>query len=142
MFFYGTIHPMKKSFRKDILNFVKNKYHIAEDHPWAKYPDFAVLRHPDNKKWFGLIGNVAYEKLGLSDDGITDLLNVKTDPIVIGSFIKQDGIMPAYHMNKASWVSILLDGRVPLKDIEFLLNVSFELTKTKNKNKIIKNKRK
>ena len=75
--------------------------------------------------------NLPKSKLGLKGDKSVDILNLKVDPIVIGGFIHQVGIMPAYHMNKASWVSVLLDGSVPLNDIEFLLNVSFELTKNK-----------
>ena len=122
---------MEKSFRKDVLKFVKQKYKVSGDAPWAKYPDFIVLRHADNRKWFGLLMNLPKSKLGLKGDKSVDILNLKVDPIVIGGFIHQAGIMPAYHMNKASWVSVLLDGSVPLNDIEFLLNVSIELTKNK-----------
>ena len=122
---------MEKSFRKDVLKFAKQKYKVSGDAPWAKYPDFIVLRHTDNRKWFGLLMNLPKSKLGLLSNEFVDVLNIKTDPVVIGGFIKQPGIMPAYHMNKASWVSVLLDGSVPLNDIEFLLNVSFELTKNK-----------
>ena len=122
---------MEKSFRKDVLKFAKQKYKVSGDAPWAKYPDFIVLRHADNRKWFGLLMNLPKSKLGLKGDKSVDILNLKVDPIVIGGFIHQVGIMPAYHMNKASWVSVLLDGSVPLNDIEFLLNVSFELTKNK-----------
>ena len=120
---------MKKSLRNDVLAFVKRKYKISGDNPWVRYPNYVILRHPDNKKWFGLIGDVPRNKLGLPGTDIVDILNVKTDSVVIGGFIKQPGILPAYHMNKSAWVSILLDGSVQMSDIEFLLNVSFELTK-------------
>lgn len=120
---------MKKSFREDVLIFAKRKYKISGDNPWVKYPEFVVLRHPDNRKWFGLVMNISRDKLGLSGAEKIDVLNIKTDPVVIGGFIKQKGILPAYHMNKSSWCSVLLDGSVPMSDIEFLLNVSFELTK-------------
>ncbi len=129
---------MKKNLRDDVLNFVKRKYRVSGDCPWAKYPNYVVLRHGDNNKWFGLIADVGYDKLGLQKNGKTDILNVKTDPIVIGGFVKNPGILPAYHMNKSSWATILLDGSIPMSDIEFLLNVSFELTKTQKKNTIKK----
>ena len=123
---------MNKSLRSDILSFVEKKYNIVPDYPWKKYPSYAILRHRDCKKWFALIANVSYEKLGISKKDTVDILNLKTDSIVIGGFLKNPGILPAYHMNKASWISIILDGSVPLHDIEFLINVSFELTKNKN----------
>ena len=132
---------MKQTQKADILKYVKDKYNISGDCPWAKYPEFVVLRHVDNKKWFGLIMQVPKYKLGLTGNDLAEVLNVKKDSVVIGGFIKQIGILPAYHMNKASWISILLDGSVPIKDVEFLLNVSFELTKTQKKNSITKNKR-
>jgi predicted DNA-binding protein (MmcQ/YjbR family) len=116
--------------KEKILGFVKKKYKITGDRPWAKYPDYIVLRHANNRKWFGLIMNIPYVKLGINKPGNVDVLNIKKDNVVIGSFL-QAGILPAYHMNKASWVSVLLDGSVPEQDIEFLLNVSFELTKGK-----------
>jgi predicted DNA-binding protein (MmcQ/YjbR family) len=37
-------------------------------------------------------------------------------------------------MNKAYWVSIYLDGTVEREKIEWLLNLSFDLTKKLNKN--------
>jgi predicted DNA-binding protein (MmcQ/YjbR family) len=116
--------------KEKILGFVKKKYKITGDTPWAKYPDNIVLRHRDTRKWFGLVMNIPYIKLGINKPGNVDVLNIKKDNVIIGSFL-QDGILPAYHMNKASWVSVLLDGTVPEQDIEFLLNVSFELTKGK-----------
>lgn len=122
---------MTKSLRSDVLNFVKRKYKISGDNPWAKYPNYVVLRHNDNRKWFGLIVNVARNRLGMVGDEIVDILNVKIDSVVFGGFINQAGIMPAYHMSKSAWATILLDGTVPMQDIEFLLNVSFELTKNK-----------
>ena len=126
---------MKNSLRNEILKFVKQKYKISGDYPWVKYPEIVVLRHPDNKKWFGLIMAASYDKLGLNGTESVDVLNVKKDPLIIGGFIKNKGILPAYHMNKSSWASVLLDGSVSMKDIEFLLHVSFELTKTTSKGK-------
>ena len=43
---------------------------------------------------------------------MVDLLNVKCDPVLIGSLLLKDGFFPAYHMSKDNWVSILLDDRV------------------------------
>lgn len=123
----------KISVRNQILDFINKKYSVRGDSPWAKYPDLIVLRHGDNKKWFGLVMNIPKNKMGLNGDGMVDVINLKKDNVVIGGFIKQFGILPAYHMNKASWISVLLDGSVPLKDIEFLINVSYELTKSKKR---------
>jgi predicted DNA-binding protein (MmcQ/YjbR family) len=54
---------------------------------------------------------------------------------MFGSFGASDGVYPAYHMNKLHWVSVLLPDS-PDGIVEFLLNVSFEATKSKSKKEI------
>ena len=43
------------------------------------------------------------------------------------------GILPAYHMNKAHWITVRLDGSVPDGEIEDLLLLSRELTARKKR---------
>lgn len=67
--------------------------------------------------------------------GIIDVLNVKSDPLLIGSLRGQDGYFPAYHMNKEKWLSIQL-GKPELDDaIKDLLSLSHELTAPKKRNR-------
>ena len=47
----------------------------------------------------------------------------------------QPGILPAYHMNKENWISILLDGTVDVEQIFTFLDMSFELTARKTRTK-------
>ena len=72
-------------------------------------------------------------KFGVSDSENISVVNLKCDPLLIGSLTKDEGIFPAYHMNKAYWVSVWLDGTVEREKIEWLLNLSFDLTKGSNK---------
>jgi len=127
---------MSASLRSQVLDFILKQYKIHGDRPWRNDPDFVVVRHPDNKKWFGLIMPVPREKLNLSGSGNIDVINLKTDSVVIGSFKAQPGILPAWHMNKSTWCSVLLDGTVPISDVQFLIKVSFDLTK--NKRRVLK----
>ena len=41
----------------------------------------------------------------------------------------KEGFYPAYHMNKDKWISILMDGTVPAKEIMELIELSYSLTK-------------
>ena len=63
-------------------------YGTNAEHPWEKYPSYSVFRHENNNKWFALIMSVVKEKLGICENGMIDILNVKCDPIMIGSLIK------------------------------------------------------
>jgi predicted DNA-binding protein (MmcQ/YjbR family) len=75
-----------------------------------------------------LVMNVPGTKLGLKTDDVLDVLEVKVRPEYIGSLRKKEGILPAYHMNKEHWVSVLLSGPLTPKEIHELLADSHELT--------------
>ena len=88
-----------------------------------------MFRHRHNRKWFAIIMDIPREKLGLPGDGIISVVNVKCDPRLIGSFREEPGIFPAYHMNKAHWLTVALDGSAEEEKLRFLLDMSYELTK-------------
>lgn len=115
--------------RNDVLKYVKKQYGTEPDYPWATYPGYAVLRHADDRKWYCLVMNVPRAKLGLTGDGEVDIIDIKSDPALVGSLRQSDGFRPAYHMNKEHWVSVLLDGSVSKKEIEAWISQSYELTK-------------
>ena len=56
-------------------------------------------------------------------------LNVKVRPdwsyVLISAY---EAVVPAYHMNKRHWVSVILDGTVPDSEIERLIMESYDLT--------------
>ena len=67
---------------------------------------------------------------------MTDVVNIKCDPALVGSLRNRTGYFPAYHMNKENWISILLDGSVSRDEIQKLITLSYELTSTR-KNSIL-----
>lgn len=91
------------------------RYRIQPDYPWARFPDYAVFRHPHNRKWFALLAPVRADKLGLQglseEEGqaLREIVNVKAPPELIGSLRLMPGVLPGYHANKEHWLSLLLD---------------------------------
>lgn len=116
--------------RQEVFDYVKQKYNALPDYPWADQN--AALRHRENKKWYALIMEVDREKLGLLDEGTVQVLNVKCDPMLIGSLRMREGFHPAYHMNKDKWISVRLDGSVPEDEIRSLIDGSYGLTAPKS----------
>ena len=111
--------------RKKLFAYIKKKYKVDPEYPWSRYDTNAVFRHVDNKKWFALVMDVSREKLGLPGDGEVTVMNLKVDdPIFRDMIIREEGIMPAYHMNKQHWITVLLDGTVPEDRIYDLLEMS------------------
>ncbi len=130
---------MQKTLREAVLSLAQDRYGTEAESLFAKYPGFAVLRHP-NKKWYGVVMDLPREKLGLPGQGMVDALNVKCDPVMSGSLRLQPGILPGYHMNKERWITIVLDGTVDLAQIGILLDISYDLVgaKTHKKTKPVK----
>lgn len=118
-----------KTDREFVFKYAKENYGTEPEYLWERTPDAGVLRHISNKKWYGIVMSVSLDKLGLKRSGKADILNVKCDPMVLGSFLMKAGYYPAYHMNKRHWITIILDGSVPPDEIELLIDQSYELTK-------------
>lgn len=123
---------MVKTLREDVLRYAKGKYRTEPEHLWRRFPHYAVLRHEDNRKWYGLIMDVPRENLGLHGEGRVDILNVKlADTAYADMLIHQNGYFKGYHISRGNWVSVLLDGTVPMKDIQSLLAESYTVTSKK-----------
>lgn len=118
--------------RKTLEAYIAGTYASEADRPWARYPDYVVFRHSGNRKWFALVMNVSRKVLGLPGEGTLDIVNVKCGPLLTSSFREEPGIYPAYHMNKASWLSVSLDG-ADGETLKLLLDMSFDLTAPKAK---------
>ena len=104
--------------REQLFAYVKKKYKAAPEHLWSRYPDYAIFRHADNKKWFGLVMNIRRKNLGLDGEDVVDILNVKLpDPRLVDLLVQEPGYFRGYHISRGNWVSILLDGTVPFEDV-------------------------
>ena len=73
--------------------------------------------------------DIPRKNLLLPGDGEISVVNLKCDPRLIGSFREEAGIFPGWHMNKAHWLSVALDGTVDTEQIKFLASLSYDLTK-------------
>ena len=115
--------------RAELERYIAEGYSTQGENPWAQSPANTVFRHRHNRKWFAIIMDISKEKLGLHGEEIIYVVNVKCDPRLIGSFREETGMFPAYHMNKAHWLTIALDGSAEAEKLKFLLDMSYELTK-------------
>ena len=56
--------------------------------------------------------DIPRKNLGLPGDDEISVVNLKCDTRLIGSFRDYLSIFPGWHMNKAHWSSLALDGTV------------------------------
>lgn len=117
--------------RQELFEYCRSAYGTSPDYPFDGKPQTAVLRHTDNQKWYALTMRVSRRKFGQNSDEVVDVVNLKLPLEMFGAFGASEGVYPAYHMNKLHWVSVLLPD-VPNDLLEFLISVSFDVTKRKN----------
>ena len=115
--------------RSELEAYITETYSAEGEHLFAKYPSFLAFRHIGSRKWFAVIMDVPRKNLGLTGAGEISVVNLKCDTRLIGSFREESGIFPGWHMNKAHWLSVALDGSVEDEKIRFLVDMSYKLTK-------------
>lgn len=120
--------------REKVFAYIRKKYKTLPEYPWKGYDKNAVFRHSDNRKWFALVMEVQGDKVGLPEEKFVDVINLKmSDMIFRDMILQEDGILPAYHMNKQHWITVWLNGRVPENRIFDLIDMSYLATASAKK---------
>ena len=114
--------------RQKLAAYLTDTYSVESEHLFAKYPSFLVFRHNGNRKWFAVIMDIPGKNLCLPGDDEISVVNLKCDTRLIGAFRDCLSIFPGWHMNKAHWLSVALDGTVEEEKLKFLVDMSYELT--------------
>ena len=78
--------------KQDLQKYILDVYGVIPDFPWENDLTSAVYRHTNNRKWFALVMYIPKSKLGLREDGMIDVVNLKCDPVLIGSLIDDEQI--------------------------------------------------
>ncbi|MBE5838408.1 MmcQ/YjbR family DNA-binding protein [Butyrivibrio sp.] len=122
------------SIREEVVKYIKKKYKASPENLWRSYPDYAVFRHDDNRKWFAIIMDVDADKLGIPRNDRIDIIDIKIDDLMLRDILlQQEGYLPGYHMNKQKWITIMLDGSVDLQQVCRMIDASFLDTASKKK---------
>lgn len=122
-----TSDVFKSQMAKQIIQFVRDKYHSELEFLWPRTPDNAIFRRVDNAKWYGAILTVSGKTLGLDDASRLEILNVRMRPDDVVALTDGKKYFTGYHMNKKHWVTLRLDGSVPIEEILMRIDDSFGL---------------
>jgi predicted DNA-binding protein (MmcQ/YjbR family) len=124
-------HIFKSKDAEQIICYVREKYHDELQYLWKKFPENAVFRRQDNSKWYAALLVVSKKKLGLRSDDLVDIIDLRMNSEKIFALVDGKKYFPGYHMNKQHWVTICLDGSVPLDEIFCCINESYVLAAEK-----------
>ena len=123
----------KERLTKDLVQYAKEKYQEECEHLWESYPEYGVIRRADNQKWYAAVLTVAGNKVGLSTDNLVEIVDLRAEEEVVNNLIHSRGFAPAWHMNKKSWITVLLDGSVDFSTLIDMLDKSRCLAAKKSK---------
>ncbi len=94
---------------------------------WGYTPANAILRRSDSGKWYAAILTVPLSKLGFDTDTPVEIVDLHARPEQVEALLCRPEIYRAWHMNKKSWYTILLDDSVPDAELYALLAESYRL---------------
>ena len=114
---------------KRIMTLVQEKYENQLEYLWEKSPDTAVLRHEDNQKWYAILMRISWDRLDKGREGLVEAVNLKHNQVA--DLLSQNGIYPAFHMNKRYWISLPLDDTLTDEKVLELFERSWFLTSKK-----------
>ncbi len=121
--------------REELIAYAETLSGASTDMPFDLDFESTVFRHSESRKWFALWMRVSADKLNRNRQGEAEILNLKCNPEDVPILCElYPAIIPAYHMNKRHWISVVLsDGTLSEKVLKKLLEDSYRLTASKSK---------
>ena len=102
---------------QQVLRYARDMWQDEPEFLWPKFPNNAVLRRKDSKKWYAVLLVLAKYKLGADSDTIVDILDLRGRADDIAALMGRPAYFPGWHMNKKHWYTVCLDGSVPMDAI-------------------------
>lgn len=126
-----TLDIFKTATAKKLITYIKNKYNNDLEYLWQKFPNNAIARRTDNKKWYIAFLTVKGNKIGLKDNKKIEIIDIRMKPEDIEKRIDNKNYFASYHMNKKHWITIPLNTKIDLATIKKLIDESFMLAGNK-----------
>ena len=114
-----------------LIEYIREKFSGEPEFLWEKFPNFAVFRRRDNRKWYAVIMVVPREKLQLTGKDELEILNLRVEPEELNNLVDGEKYFRGWHMNKKSWLTIRLDETLTFDEIIARLEESYRLAKKK-----------
>ena len=110
-----------------VIEYVRERFGDDPEFLWERFPDNAIWRRQDNKKWYGLIITISKNKLGFDSNEIVEAIDLRLNPEQIAETVDHKRYFPGWHMNKKNWYTMILDGSIPTEEICRRIEKSYHL---------------
>ena len=114
-----------------LVELIREKFSDAPEFLWEKFPNYAVFRRRDNRKWYAVIMVVPRNKLQLSGANEIEILNLRVAPEELNNLVDGEKYFRGWHMNKKSWLTLRLDGALSFEEIFSRVEQSYRLAARK-----------
>lgn len=121
------VEVFKSEQAKAVIAYVRAAYGDELEYLWQKFPDNAVVRRKDNRKWYAALLTVSGRKLGFDSDEPMEILDLRMKPEELEARVDGKRYFPGYHMNKKHWVTLCLNQTVPDAEIFTRIDESYLL---------------
>ena len=112
-----------------LLAHIREAFGDEPEYLWERFPDNAIVRRADNRKWYAVILTVSRHVLGQDVEGKVEVLNLRLAPGEVADTVDGVRYLPAYHMNKKHWITVCLDGSVSDAEIWERVAESYRLAR-------------
>lgn len=102
---------------KALIAHVKDTYGDETEYLWQRFPNNAIWRRKDTKKWYGALLTVSKRKLGMDCDELVEVVDLRICPDELKELVDGKVYFSGYHMNKNHWYTIILDGSVSIEEL-------------------------
>ena len=114
-----------------LIEYIRENFSDEPEFLWEKFPNFAIFRRKDNRKWYALIANIPKKYLRLGDAEEIEILNLRVEPEELDKIFDGEKYFRGWHMNKKSWLTLRLDETLTDEEIFARLEESYRLAKKK-----------
>ena len=114
-----------------LVEHIRKNFSDEPEFLWEKFPNFAVFRRKDNRKWYAVIMNVPKNKLGLGGAEEIEILNLRIEPEELNKIFDGEKYFRGWHMNKKSWLTVRLDETLTDEEVFSWLEKSYQLARKK-----------
>ena len=123
-----VVDVFKSKQSKEVIKYIKQKYNDELEFLWEKFEGTAIWRNKKNNKWYGLLCKLSKRKIGIDSDELVEIIDLRYQKEQIEEYIDFEKIYPGYHMNKKSWITIILDNSLDTKNIYDLIDNSYNIS--------------
>lgn len=121
----------KSEYANLVIAYIKNKYNDDLEYLWDKFPEYAVFRNQENKKWYAILLIVEKRKIGIDEDGKIEIIDLRMHLEKLSEIVDNKKYFHGYHMNKKHWFTMKLDGSVAIEEIYKWMDESYAISKNK-----------